>query len=135
MIRKAKPSEIPEIKKLIDSFKEMDLIPETFSVEYYKRILAKGILLVAESDNGIVGVCFGNYNQKEKWADLLGLVVKLRLRRKGIGSNLVKEFEKIAKRKKLKTIDLYADKKQVALFNNLRYVKGRTFTAFRKKVK
>ena len=135
MIRKAKPSEIPEIKKLIDSFEEMDVIPETFPEEYYKRILAKGILLVAESNNQIVGVCFGNYNQKEKWADLLGLIVMPKLRRKGIGSSLVKEFEKIMKEKRLKIIDLYADKKQIALFNNLGYAKGRTFIAFRKKVK
>ena len=39
MIRPAKKSEIPQIKKLVDSFEEMDLIEETFSVEYYVKEL------------------------------------------------------------------------------------------------
>lgn len=130
-IRKAKTT---EIKKLVDSFEEMDVVDETFSEEYYKRILKKGILLVAE-EKGIVGVCFGTFNEKERWADLLGLVVKKEFRKIGAGSLLVKEFEKIAKNKKLKTIDLYADKPQVDLFKKLNYTKGRTLVAFRKVMK
>lgn len=132
-IRKAKNSEIKQIKILVDSFKEMDAIEETFSEEYYQRILKKGILLVAVEKNELVGVCFGTYNVKERWADLLGLVVRKEFRRKGIGSRIVKEFEKIAKNKKLKTIDLYVDKEQLELFKKLKYTQGRTYTAFRKK--
>ncbi len=112
-IRKAKVSEIKEIKRLIDSFEEMDIIPETFSEEYYKRILKKGILIVAVQEHEIIGSCFGTYNEKEKWADLLGLAVKEKFRKRGIGILLVKEFEKICKSKRLETIDLYADKSQV----------------------
>ena len=133
-IRKAELEEISEIKKLIDSFEEMDVVGETFPEEYYQRILKKGILLVAVDDNEIVGVCFGAYNIKEKWADLLGLVVKAEFREKGIGTNLVKEFEKNAKDKELETIDLYADKFQLNLFEGLGYIKGRPYTAFRKKL-
>ena len=92
MIRWAKKSEINEIKKIVDSVEEMDIINETFSQKYYQRIIKKGILLVAEEDNKIVGVCFGTYNIKEKWADLLGLVVILQFRNRGIGSSLIKEF-------------------------------------------
>lgn len=133
MIRKAKQSEIKKIKKLVDYFEEMDLVPETFPEGYYQRILKKGILLIAEENNEIVGVCFGTYNTKEKWADLLGLVVNLEFRKKGIGISLVKEFERIAKQKKLKTIDLCADKNQLQLFEKLGYKLGRTYASFRKK--
>lgn len=133
MIRKARKSEIREIKKLVDSFKEMDVIPDTFSEQYYQRILKKGILFVAEENNKIIGVCFGDYDLKEKWADLLGLVVKKEFRKKGIGSLLIKEFEKTVKKKKLKTIDLYADKTQLSLFRKLNYIQGRTYISFRKK--
>ena len=48
MIRKARESELKEIKKFIDSFDELDLVWETFSQEYYERIMKKGILLVAD---------------------------------------------------------------------------------------
>ena len=133
-IRKAKNSEIKGIKKLVDEFEEMDVIKETFPETYYRRILQKGILLVAIESNELVGVCFGTYNTKEKWADLLGLVVKKSFRKKGIGSSLVKEFEDIVKNKKLKRIDLYADKTQLQLFKKLSYEQGRTYTAFRKKL-
>ena len=133
-IRKAKNSEIKEIKKLIDKFEEMDVIKETFPETYYRRILQKGILIVAIENNKLVGVCFGTYNTKEKWSDLLGLVVKKEFRKKSIGSSLIKEFEKIVKNKKLKTIDLYADKTQLQLFKKLSYKEGRTYTAFRKKL-
>tara|TARA_Y100000310_G_scaffold341214_1_gene439649 strand:- start:1126 stop:1530 length:405 start_codon:yes stop_codon:yes gene_type:complete len=133
MIRKAKNSEIAKIKKLVDSFEEMDTIPNTFPEEYYRRILRKGILFVAIEDNKLIGVCFGSYNTKEKWADLLGLVVKEKFRKKGIGSELVKKFEKIIKEKELNTIDLYADKTQIKLFEKLCYKQGRTYTSFRKK--
>lgn len=133
-IRKAKKTDISKIKKLVDSFEEMDTIPSTFPKDYYERLISKGILLVSTIDNDIVGTCFGTYNVKENWADLLGLVVKEDVRKKGIGSFLVLEFEKIVKEKKIKTIDLYADKKQIKLFSNMYYTKGRTYTAFRKKL-
>jgi len=134
MIRKAKKTEISKIKKFVDSFEEMDTTSETFPEKYYQRILNKGILLVKVEKDELIGVCFGTYNLKEKWADLLGLVVKQNFRKKGIGSLLVKEFENIIKKKKLKIIDLYADKNQIKLFENLKYNKGRTYTSFRKKI-
>ena len=134
-IRRAKISEIGEIKKLVDSFEEMDVIEETFTKNYYKRILKKGILFIAIKGEKIIGVCFGTYNLSEKWADLLGLVVKEEFRKKGVGNLLIKEFEKIVKTRKLKTIDLYADKFQINLFRRLRYKQGRTYTSFRKKLK
>lgn len=133
MIRYAKKAEIPLIKKLFDSFEEMDTIPETFPIDYYERILKRGILLVFEEDDIILGAVFGTYNIKEGWADLLGIVVKKEYQGRGIGGALVKEFESIVKSKKLKTIDLYADKKQAGLFRKLGYVEGSTLVAFRKK--
>jgi|SRR3989338_8101382 len=134
MVRKAKKSEVEEIKKIIDSSEEMDTMSETFPKAYYERIIEKGILLIAEENKKIVGVCFGTFNAKEKWADLLGLTVLPKFRNKGLGSSLVKAFEEFVKKKKLKTIDLYADKKQLLLFRKLGYKEGRAYTAFRKKL-
>lgn len=134
-IRKARKEDLKKIKKLVDSFEEMDVIDQTFTESYYKRILKKGVLIVAEENREIKGVCFGTYNTKEKWADLLGLAVKNEFKKKGVGSSLIKEFEKIAKKKRLKTIDLYADKSQLNLFTKLGYIKGRTYTSFRKILK
>jgi len=134
-IRKAKLNEIRKIKKLVDETKEMDVVKETFSEDYFKRILKQGILLVAEDENEIVGVVFGKYHVKEEWADLLGLVVEKKFRKKGIGTELVKEFEKIIRAKEIKTIDLYSDKLQVGLFNKLKYNKGRIYVSFRKVLK
>jgi len=133
-IRKAKPKDIAQIKKLVDTIEEIDTTQETFSEDYYKRVNRKGILLVAEEKNVIVGVCFGTYNKKEKWADLLGLAVKPSFRSKGLGTSLIKEFEKIVRSKKLKTIDLYSDKKQLRLFKKLKYKQGRNYIALRKKL-
>jgi len=134
MIKKPKINEIKEIKKLVDSSKEMDIIEESFSLDYYERILDKGILLIAEENNKIVGVCFGTYNKKEKWADLLGLIVRKEFRKKGVGSGLVKKFERTCKKYKLKTIDLYSDKLQLNLFRKLKYKQGRIYISFRKKL-
>jgi hypothetical protein len=47
LIRKPKLSEIKKIKSLVDSSEERDVINYTFSEKYYKRILQKGILLIA----------------------------------------------------------------------------------------
>ena len=134
-IRTAKNSEVREIKKLFDSASEMDTTEETFSERYYKRIIKKGILLVSVKEEKIIGACFGTYNKKEEWADFLGIVVRKEFRNKGIGKSLIREFEKVVKEKKLKTIDLYADKKEARLFKRLNYKKGGTYIAFRKKLK
>lgn len=134
MIRLAKNSDIKEIKGIVDSVEQMDVIPETFSEVYYRRIIRKGIVIIDDENNEIRGVCFGTYNIKEKWADLLGLVVRREYRSKGIGTTLAREFESIARGKKLKTIDLYADQRQLDLFRKLKYKEGRTYTAFRKKL-
>lgn len=133
VIRKAKTSELKAVKKLLDSTPEMDSESDTFSLAYIDRVLKKGILLVAEEKGFIVGVCFGNYNSKENWADLLGLVVKPQWRGRGIGEMMVREFEKIVKSNKIKTIDLYSDKLRQKLFKKLGYSQGRTYISFRKK--
>ena len=130
MIRWAKKADINKIKKMVDSF-EGDI--DTFTKKYYERIIKEGILLVAEENKKLVGVCFGNYKTKEKWADLLGVVVIPEFRKKGIASSLIKEFESFVKKNKLKTIYLYADKKEKKLFKKLQYKQGKTYVSFTKK--
>jgi len=135
-IRKAKVLEISEIKKLIDSTDEMDTTVDTFTESYFKRIQRYGIILVAVDKKKIVGTCFGTFNLKEKWADLLGLAVRKEFRKKGVGYDLVKSFEKeVISKKKISTIDLYADKLQINLFKKNGYKQGRTYIAFRKVIK
>ncbi|MBT6690416.1 GNAT family N-acetyltransferase [archaeon] len=134
MIRDIKPEEIPQIKKFVDSFEEMDVDENTFPESFYERMLKEGILLIAEEKKNIVGVCFGKYNKFEAWSDLLGIVVKPEFHKKGIGRALVKEFEGKVKREGALTIDTYSDIKQKDFFKKLGFKKGRTYLAFRKKV-
>jgi N-acetylglutamate synthase-like GNAT family acetyltransferase len=132
MIRKAKKSEITQVKKLIDSYEKSK---EVFSEDYFLRILKKGILLVSIEENNLIGACFGTYNKRENWADLLGIVVDKKSKNKGIGVQLVKEFERIIRIKKIKAIDLYADEKQRLFFKKLNYTSERKYIAFRKTIK
>lgn len=134
MIRKATIKDIAKIKKLVDSSPEMDADMLTFPKMYFKRIIQKEIMLVAEEKKKIIGICFGSYNTKEKWADLLGLVVSKKFRKKGTGKELLEQFELVAKKRKAKTIDFYTNSAYSALLNKLKYKKGRTFTSFRKKL-
>jgi len=132
MIRNAKKSEITQVKKLIDSYEKSK---DVFSERYFLRVLKKGILLVSIEKEKIIGVCFGTYSKKENWADLLGIVVDKKSRKKGVGVQLVKEFERIIKIKKVKTIDLYAEEKQKKFFKKLNYRPERKYISFKKTIK
>jgi len=134
LIRKGKRREINDIKTFIDSFEEIDTTEETYSKEYYEKLLDTGILLVATNNENIVGCCFGTYSEKENWADLLVLVVKEKERKKGVGKTLISEFEYLVKSKNISTIDLYGDKTQIDFFTNLGYTQGREYVSFRKEL-
>ena len=131
MIRDAKQEDIDFVKALIESSDEMDADPETFSEEYFKRIIKKGILLVDEEDDEIVGACFGTYKNEEQWADLLGIVVEEKFRNQRRGKALVTAFEEKLS-PEIKTIDLYADETNTHLFDSLGYQRRRKYVAYRK---
>jgi len=135
-IRASKPREVGSIKKLVDSSESLDTEEDTYTEEYFERLIDEGILLVAvENEKGeadIVGACFGTYSSEEGWADLIGVVVHESLRREGIGKKLVKEFEREASKEDVSTIDLFADKSSTEFFDKLGYERGREYVAYRK---
>ena len=134
VLREAKKNEIKKIKQFVDTFEEMDTDSETFTEEYYARILEEHLLLVVSRETEIIVVCFGKYNTNEGWADILGLCVHKEHRRKGWGTKLIREFENRVKKQDVNSIDLYADKKTAQLFKQNGYDEGRTYIAFRKKI-
>ena len=120
-IRKASIKDFKIIKKLA---KEID---EEISIYYFKRLL-RNICLVAE-ENKIVGVIYGEYNKKEKWTYLSGIVVLKEFRHKGIGKKLIKEFEK----KKVGTIEVFAKEDTLArILPKFGYKSGHRYINFTK---
>lgn len=133
-IRLAQESELEVIKRIIDSSEEMDADKETFSLNYLRRILKEGILLVTTKEEELIGVCFGKYNPKESWSDLLGIVVDKDFRQQGIASKLIEKFEAIVKEKQIQSIDLYSSINQKDFFKKKGYTEGKTYVAMRKKL-
>jgi len=82
----------------------------TYSEDYYKRLINshEGIFLVAEINSEVVGLIFGEFSKNEDWADLTGVGVKEQYRKKGIGSQLIQEFERIVKMNDIAFIELFA---------------------------
>ena len=131
-IRKANEEDLHIIKSLVDLAEEMDTTESTFPISYFRRLMRDGIIYVATANSKVVGVCFGTYNGSEGWADILGLVVVPKYRDKNIAKRLVGKFEHFVKRKKIKTIDLYANPARIPLFKQLGYKQGRPYISFRK---
>jgi N-acetylglutamate synthase-like GNAT family acetyltransferase len=129
-LRPAKASELNSIKYFVDSVEE-DIIASTYSLNYYKRLHKEGILIVAESD-GLIGVCFGSFSKKEKWADLLIVAVEASQRKRGTGSMLVLAFEQVANEKGAKTIDYFANETQIEMMKGLGFKQGPKYISFRK---
>jgi N-acetylglutamate synthase-like GNAT family acetyltransferase len=131
-IRRAKESDIPSIKRLIKSTKEMDANDSTYPVSYFQRLIGSGIVLVTEIDGKVVACCFGTMSKHEKWSDLLGLVVDRAHQHKGIGRTLLAMFEEHIKRQGISTIDLYSDVNSYNFYKENGYQPGRAFISFRK---
>jgi N-acetylglutamate synthase-like GNAT family acetyltransferase len=134
-IRLARKSEVLAVKKLVDTTKELDVQNETFPRTFFSRVQKSGILFVATRNSRIIGCCFGTWNVKEKWADMLGLVVEKKERKNGVGRKLVHAFEEKAHTQGIRTIDLFAHHTVKGLFPKLGYTAGETYVAFRKKLR
>ena len=116
-------------KQLFDSEKKFDdNIVRTYKIDEKeeKRIKKsiksrKGIFLVAEIDNKIVGLIDGYimesiyYNEKISY--LAHLCVDEKYRNKEIGSKLIEEFSEISKKKGAKYITLSAFEKNIPATN------------------
>lgn len=104
-IRQAREQEAGAITRLVEEEPQL-ASDETYSEEYFSRLIKQGVVLVDEEDAGIVGLCFGTYNQEERWADLLGVLVLKEYRLQGRASALVAAFEE-ALPSNIKTVDRY----------------------------
>ena len=116
-------------KQLFDSEKKFDdNIVRTYKIDEKeeKRIKKsiksrKGIFLVAEIDNKIVGLIDGYimesiyYNEKISY--LAHLCVDEKYRNKEIGSKLIEEFSEISKKKGVKYVTLSAFEKNIPATN------------------
>ena len=116
-------------KQLFDSEKKFDdNIVRTYKIDEKeeKRIKKsiksrKGIFLVAEIDNKIVGLIDGYIMESiyynEKISSLAHLCVDEKYRNKEIGSKLIEEFSEISKKKGVKYVTLSAFEKNIPATN------------------
>lgn len=79
----------------------------TPTVDFFKRYIDPTFFLVARKNDEVVGFILGE-ELKNKVAMVWYLTVKDSFRGKGIGSNLVLEFEKRSKEKGIEWLILYA---------------------------
>lgn len=133
-IRNAKISDIRSMKKILNT-KELGW---KYSINYFKALIGKkrGIFLVAEHKSNIIGITYGEFNEEEDWAELAGIAILEMYRNQGIGSRLLREFEKIVQSKNVSAIETYAHVNTLAKhIDKLGYEKGGVYVNCRKELK
>lgn len=121
-----KLSKIPELKTPDGDYPD---------ARYLRSFLNKGLFLVAEKSNKIVGYIAGEI-VNGNIAYLNCLVVKNEFRSKRIGSRLLKEFNHIIKKLKINLIFFFAPKdnsKTIRFYEKNGYSKGKEYYFFKKK--
>ena len=125
------------LRELLNT-KEISWDGENYSDEYFKRLIRdkeNAVFLVAEFESEIVGIIFGEYSNKEDWAELGGVAILENYRKQGIGFQLIDKFEKIIFTKNISFIYLSAHVNTLAKYiHKLGYERGETFIDFRKKL-
>lgn len=106
-IRKVKISDFEECIKLLQDENLEGINGEYFKLEWLYDYLEDGLFLVAEEDDKIIGVAFGEY-LKTDGVMLWMITVEKNHRNKGIGKLLLKEFENMCIERKRTWIILYA---------------------------
>lgn len=144
-IRRAQPKDVNNIfnigSKLEGSLKASRIQGEHFHekaefLEYIKKP-KKNILLVAETDNKIVGFVCAEIIDKE-WCVLDNIAVDKKYQRRGIGTRLLDELYSILRKKKNYYVQLLAEKrhKQAQKFwKSKGFKEGKTFIWFDKYLK
>lgn len=131
-------SDLPFMKNLLKS-RELGWVNENYHFNYLKRLIdnkKEHVFLVAEKSSKIIGAVYGECNKKENWAELVGIGVLKDYRGQGIGSKLIREFEKIIKSKGIDHIELFAHVDTLAKhIHKLGYEKGETYVNCMKKLK
>lgn len=131
-IRKARNDEAGRVAALVED-EPLLASDETYSEEYFARLIKQGIVLVDEEKPGIVGLCFGTYNKQEGWADLLGVLVLEEYRRQGRASALVAAFEE-ALPESITTVDRYTRTELQGYPESQGYEAMRTYTHYQKRL-
>lgn len=122
-----RPATIEDLNEIMKLAKELD-----DGVDFFKRLIKEEIVLVAIWDgivtcDEVVGVVYGEYNKKEKWTELRGIVVCEQHRGWGMGTTLIKAFEK----KATGTIEVFAKEDTLAkLLPKLGYKKQGVYINF-----
>jgi N-acetylglutamate synthase-like GNAT family acetyltransferase len=135
-IRPAKKEDLSECAKLFHSSVFKEASGDYISVHSLKYYLDKIYFLVAEENGEIAGALFGEA-LKGKGAILWDFAIKKNLRGKGIGSILLKSFEKNAKIDGKKWIFITAPHKSKfthKFYNKHRYKKGTLNYEYLKKI-
>ena len=122
-------SHIPEFSYL---HKASDADSKKYLMEFYK----KGIILIAEDKNKIVGFIIGEFMLGNFiWID--GLTVRMDYRGKGIGKKLFNKFRDVLKAKGIEHIYLMApkfNKNTIKFYKSIGLKEGKEFIEFSKDI-
>ena len=136
-IRKATIQDLDSIKKILVT-KELGMDDPEYYVNYVKHLIKddSSIFLVAKHTFKIVGIIYGESDTKENWAEISGIAILKNYRMKGIGSQLIKEFENIIYNKNIDNIELYAHIDTLAKYiHKLGYKRGFVYVHYMKELK
>ncbi len=138
IIRAAKKQDIDSVITLtkIPEFDNPNSTNNIESQDYFKEYIAKGIFLVAEENDKIVGFITGEF-MLGSYVYIDALSVDPKMRGKGIGKKLTAALEKEAKKKGTKYVHLTApefNKNTLAFYESQGFDKGKTFVQFYKKL-
>jgi len=126
-IRSAKLDDLQDIQKLNNSLFELEYnnFDDTLKLgwplendgkEYFKDMIEKNIVFVAEVEGKIIGYLAGSICEQisyitETFAELDNMCVNEHYRKYGVGTLLINEFKKYCKGKKIQNIKVTASSK------------------------
>jgi len=128
-IRSCKTSDLKKCEDLCNSPELFYPNGGHFTAGHLKNFLSKKYFLVAEEDNKVIGLIFGE-KLKAGGSIVWIVVVDKKYRGKKIGSKLLKEFEKNAKQDGCTWIVLYAatkNKNTVEFYKKHKYDIGKKY--------
>jgi ribosomal protein S18 acetylase RimI-like enzyme len=138
-IRKATIKDLDECVKIshIPEFSYMYSISDSKAKKYLRNYINKGILLVAEENNHVLGFISGEFMLGNfVWID--AITVKKEVRGRGVGKKLFKEFRKSCKQKGVKNLYLMSpkfNKNTIKFYESIGMKKGKEFIEFSEKLK
>ena len=134
IIRDATKKDLPQCEKLI-KIPEFEFCEGGFpDIPFLSNYLEKDFFLIAEEDNKILGCVIGE-KLKSKVIMIWYLVVDSSIRGKGIGNQLMNEFEKRAKQNGFEWSLLQApleSSKTLEFYQKNGYNKGKSFIEYNK---